>query len=723
MIKLSIRRNIWALIVATISFALAILCQLILFDKRDALSLWGAHTNEVIRLTTTFELSIVDLENSLRGYLITGKERYLKNFLEAGKDAQLNLAKLQALTLNNQREQERLEFIQRQLKEQIRLSQVCLTANTEHSAPLVQPAALEGRTERIELIKSACHKLAEEETDQLIKRRKYGKDLLTQNRWLAQLLGIFGVTCLAWFLFMTRRFYIQERKVTRELQQSNELFKTFMNNAPVSVFMKDASGRLVFANKKMEEVFKSKVESFLGKTELDWLPEEVAKPIMEFDQRVLNENRTITGDEHFPMENGQTQYWQSVKFPVVDSHGTRLLAGVSIDVSNRKRAEQQAAEQEALMRLIIDSIADAVIVTTETGEFLVFNPAASKLRVLNHATVKPELWNQYFELRLPDQNSLCPAEQLPNVRALKGEHVDEMEMSMLSVAGERLRVSISARPIKNDDGTIERCVVIISDITDRKSYELSLKEARDEAVKANQMKSQFLANMSHEIRTPMAGILGLSEFLSTHESLDSTAKEMAHDILLSAQALMHVVNDLLDLSKLEAGKMLIDKSPFDVAELVNSVVINISAGVRAKNLSNEIFIDPRIPQILLGDENRIRQALLNLAQNAVKFTDSGTVKLSLNLQSLSDDLVSIRFSVTDTGIGIDPSVQKDLFQPFVQADGSPTRRYGGTGLGLSIVKKLVELMSGEIGIESSAGQGSEFWFTVPLQTIQQTAIS
>jgi len=240
-----------------------------------------------------------------------------------------------------------------------------------------------------------------------------------------------------------------------------------------------------------------------------------------------------------------------------------------------------------------------------------------------------------------------------------------------------------------------------------------LRAALSLARQATELKSRFLANVSHEIRTPMHGILGMTELLLA-TPLDEQQRTYARAVMESGEALLELINDLLDISKIEAGRMHLEHSPFDPGALARSVADLLRVRATAKGLELNCWLDPKLPPRLLGDAGRLRQVLLNLVGNAVKFTERGQVRLRALVQAESPDKTTLHFSVEDTGIGIDPEQQTLLFESFVQGDGSSSRKYGGTGLGLTISKQLVEMMGGRIGVDSQPGRGSTFWFTVEL---------
>ncbi len=267
--------------------------------------------------------------------------------------------------------------------------------------------------------------------------------------------------------------------------------------------------------------------------------------------------------------------------------------------------------------------------------------------------------------------------------------------------------------IRDDSGQLTGFVTIVRDITLRKQAEDELRNAREKALEASRLKSEFIANISHELRTPLNGILGMCELILP-TSLDAEQTELFETMLESGKSLLEIVNGLLDFSKIESGKVKLESLDFDLKEMFEKQIEVIKFKIHKKDIYLKAELAPDVPTRLKGDPGKLGQVLLNLLDNAAKFTQQGGVTLRM---SLADQPATLRFEIIDTGIGLKEATISKLFQPFVQADGSTTRKYGGTGLGLSITKKLVELMGGQIGVTSENGKGSTFWIILPLELV------
>ena len=301
-----------------------------------------------------------------------------------------------------------------------------------------------------------------------------------------------------------------------------------------------------------------------------------------------------------------------------------------------------------------------------------------------------------------------------------GGFLDNFEAELTTAYGEKFWANLSGQVMEIDE--IRSVLIGVSDISDRKRGEDELRAAKDEAERATKSKSLFLATMSHEIRTPMNGVLGMLDLLST-TALTVEQDEMVRIIGDSASTLLTIIDDILDVSKIEAGKMHLERVSTKLSELLESTLDLVAARARDKDIEMAWLLDADVPDFIFGDPVRLRQILLNLLGNAVKFTQHGHVALKASLTGQDGSFISVRFEVEDTGIGLTEEQQARLFQPFSQADDSTTRRFGGTGLGLSICRRLVSMMGGDIGVTSRENSGSTFWFEVPLETAPQSQTS
>ena len=396
--------------------------------------------------------------------------------------------------------------------------------------------------------------------------------------------------------------------------------------------------------------------------------------------------------------------------------------------TERKGSEDKLRAQADLLQLTHD----AILVRELDGTILYWNRGAWEMYGFTEQQAIGQKSHDLLRTKFPK-----PLDEIEQELLLEGRWDGELTHSTID---DRTIVVASRWALKTDaQGQPSAVMEINNDISGRKEAEdrliraneelelrvqarttelvllnKELAAARDQAQSASRLKSEFVANMSHEIRTPMNGIIGMCNVL-LKTNLDERQRECAHAVKEAGNTLLVVINDILDFSKIEAGKIELEVLDFDPVRLVEGACELLATQASAKKLELMAFIDPSLAQILRGDPERLRQVLTNFLSNAIKFSERGQVVVRAVGQSEQDNSVNVRFSVTDKGIGIGEEEQQRLFQPFVQADGSITRRFGGTGLGLSISKHLVKLMDGTIGVESVKGEGSTFWFVVPLE--------
>ncbi|RMH61904.1 MAG: PAS domain S-box protein [Zetaproteobacteria bacterium] len=380
-----------------------------------------------------------------------------------------------------------------------------------------------------------------------------------------------------------------------------------------------------------------------------------------------------------------------------------LLLWISVTM----RRQQQISERlkEALQELEYQKYAldqhSIVAVTDQRGRITYANDKFCEISQYS----REELLGQ--DHRILNSGHHPPSFFAEMWRAIGMGHIWRGEICNRRKDGSLYWVDTTVVPFTGKGGKPERYIAIRTDITARKTMEQKLKRAHDEALESSRMKSMFLSTVSHEIRTPLNGIIGMGDLLLDTE-LTPQQQEFVAAIRASSESLLRIINDILDFSKFEAGQMEMDETDFSLLSVVEGSSVVVSHRSRNDRLALYSFVDPRIPPVLRGDPGRLRQVLLNLIDNAVKFTEEGCVVVRADLVSRSDDRVRVVFSVLDTGIGIDPETQAKLFQPFVQADGSATRKYGGTGLGLAISKHIVALMGGRFRWRASLARDRVF---------------
>ncbi|HEX8295976.1 MAG TPA: PAS domain S-box protein, partial [Chthoniobacteraceae bacterium] len=507
----------------------------------------------------------------------------------------------------------------------------------------------------------------------------------------------------------------KQKRAERVLKDREAEFRDLFDEAPVAYHELDNTGRITRVNKTELALLGYTAEEMEGRTVWEFIvPEDDAESV---PREIAGELRLEAYQRTFRKKGG-------TKVPVLMRHKVitdaagevRGMRSTLQDISALKRIERDLREAEEKYRSIFENAIEGIFQTTAEGAYMSVNPALASL--YGYAT-PDELMRTVTHI---GRQLYVDARRRQEFAALMTEKgaVSDFESAVYRKDRSVIWISERARAVRDVDGKLLYYEGTVEDVTARREAEEAIRKARDAALESVRLKSEFLANMSHEIRTPMNGVIGMAGLL-LDTSLTPKQRDFTQTICDSAEGLLTIINDILDFSKIEAGMLSFEEIDFDLVNAVEGSIELLAARAASKKIELASLVNSEVPVRLRGDPGRLRQVLTNLIGNAVKFTEEGEVIVRAELVDETEGDVQIRVKVSDTGIGISPEVQGKLFQAFVQADGSTTRKYGGTGLGLAICKQLVRQMHGELGVESEAGKGSTFWFTARFPKQQRRA--
>ena len=504
---------------------------------------------------------------------------------------------------------------------------------------------------------------------------------------------------------------ITESKQAEELLLNERaLFRTIIDLIPDAVYVKDTEGRKILANpQEVRLAGKRSEDEIIGKTDANLYPDAAARSGYAEDQFVIKSGKLILDAEGKLIDNEGKLHWLLVsKVPLRDLHGKITgLVGVTHDITSRKKAEDDLKQISTRLSLAARAGGVGVWDLDLVNDFLLWD---DQMFVLYGVERKYD--GQAKDTRLagihPD-DALLVEKQIQ--LAINGEKEFDTEFRVVWPDGSIHNIRALATVQRDNAGLPLHIIGTNWDITEQKRTEATLLIAKQESDSANKAKSEFLANMSHEIRTPLNGVIGFTDLL-LRTPLNKIQQQYAKNANTSGHSLLGIINDILDFSKIEAGKMELDWIKADIIELVELTSDIIKYHASQKNIELLLNIQQDIPRFATMDPTRLKQILVNLLANAVKFTETGEVELKVTFVKTDDLTGEFKFSVRDTGIGINAEQQKLLFKAFSQADGSTTRKFGGTGLGLTISNMLAEKMGSKIEVLSAIGEGSTFFFTL-----------
>ncbi len=519
---------------------------------------------------------------------------------------------------------------------------------------------------------------------------------------------------------------IERAEADSRLNETNRRYRQLIDGVKdYAIIQMDSEGRVTGWNSGAERIKGYSANEILGRhMSVFYPPGEITPEALEQELAVARESG-FAHDEGWRVRKDGTRFWASVTITPIHNDEGQITgySKITRDLTEKRAQEIELKRLVGVQKAILDNAGVAIITTDMKGFITLFNPSAERLlgyrsdEVIGKLTPaafldRDEVAEKARALAEELGVSVMPGLAMLSAKALRGG-VDTSEWTYVTKSGQRKPVMLTVTGIFDEAGTLLGLVGLAADLTEQKRYQTELVSARVAAERANMAKSSFLANMSHEIRTPMNAILGMTQ-LVLQGPLAPQQRSLLEKAFAGSHALLNILNDVLDYSKVEAGHMQLEVRELSLESLLANAASLFVHQAEQKALEFILDIPPDLPPQVLGDPLRLTQVLSNLLSNALKFTSEGSVTLSARSERTSAQMCRVRFSIADSGIGMNRSQIAQLFKPFTQADASVTRKYGGTGLGLSICKRLVELMGGVIEVRSTPGQGSEFYFDIDM---------
>ena len=526
------------------------------------------------------------------------------------------------------------------------------------------------------------------------------------------ILPVIVILPLATFLLaMIFENRIKQMTLMEDLQASEEQFRqVFMNSPAVQMILHPEDGRIVDVNKAASEFYGWSEDTMrqMRITQINPMPEEKIKEKIKY----VKQHKKGLFELRHRLASGDIRDVQIHSSSVMIG-GEELLFTIVYDITERNRSQKELKSERRMLRTVIDNMPATVYVKNLHLQKVLVNKM--ELEILGRSE-EEVIGKTDRDLYPAEEAALFEADDLRLLE--EGKPLINREEQIMTPRGEAVWLLTSKTPLYDDEGKVTGIVGVGRDITEKVENTQALEQAKEDAEKANKAKSEFLANMSHEIRTPMNAILGFSETLCERIEHPSH-RNMLQSVLSSGKLLLTLLNDILDLSKVEAGKMTIDPKPISMDSIIREMKMLYKGKADEKGLEIRTEKPEDFPEVIELDEVRVKQVLFNLVGNAVKFTQEGYIAIRMDFYPKGENTGELVMQVKDTGKGIPPDQQENIFEPFYQQDGQSTRQYGGTGLGLAITRRLVERMKGRIEVESTPGKGSTFTVRLPDMTVRK----
>jgi PAS domain S-box-containing protein len=678
---------------------------------------WQKHTYEVLNNLDDTIAGLVNAETGQRGYLLTGEESYLEPYRAAIKSIDQKIGELKTLSADNSDQQKRIQVLEPLVEKKLSELQLTIDLRKNQGSAAANRVVLGGSGKRwMDQIRAVVAEMTQEEQRLLKLRSQKAREGEVSSVRMILAGTVLSISLLVLCFGLLHRELSERKKMQEELAKREKWFSTTLGSIGDAVIATDMNGAVTFMNSVAQSLTGWRQADAIGKS-MDLVFEivnrETRHPVENPVKKVFREGKIVGLADHTILrsKDGKEFDIEDSAAPILTDIGEAFgVVLVFRDVTETKLDQQETSRQRQLLQLILESIADGVVVADSNGKFLLFNAAAEQILGFGATDGAPGLWADRYGTYLPDAKTPYPPDQLPLIRAMRGESVDALELFVRNskVPDGRL-LSFRGGPLRSEGGMPQGGVVVFHDISLQKQAQEALIQAKEDAERVSKFKDQFLSTMSHELRTPLNAVLGFSDLLTDERygPLNDRQQRYVAHIHTGGVHLLKLISDILDLSKIEAGKMEITREDVTVSSAFSEV---ISALYPLAEKKSQVLLQQAAPDLQVrADSLRFRQVLTNLVGNAIKFTPEHG-RIELVARQIDDQ---VRIEVRDNGQGIPPEQQERIFEAFVRLarTGSAAE---GTGLGLAITAKLVELHGSKLAIESQPGQGACFYFSLPL---------
>ncbi len=681
---------------------------------------WREHTYEVLNSLDNTIGRLSDTETGQRGYLLTGEEAYLEPYRAAIKNIDQTIGELKSLTSDNSNQQKRIRILEPLIENKLTELQRTIELRKSEGFAAANRVVLQGSGKQLmDQIRAIIAEMANEEKDLLRIRTQEANESVKRTSRTILAGTLVSISLLVLCFGLLNRELSERKRAQETLGKSEKRFSTTLSSIGDAVIATDMNGAVTFMNSVAQSLTGWSQTDATGKSMdlvFDIVNKETRRPVENPVKKVFREGKVVGLADHTILlsKEGKEFDIEDSAAPILTDTGERFgVVLVFRDITEMKLADEETKRQKELLQLILESIADGVVVADSNGKFLFFNAAAEQVLGIGATDTTPDQWSDHYGSYLPDALTPYPPNELPLVRAMRGETVDAVELFTRNakVPDGRL-LSITGRPLRSEDGALQGGVVVFHDVTLQKRAQEALVRAKEDAERTSKFKDQFLSTMSHELRTPLNAVLGFSDLLADERygSLNDRQRRYVTHIHTGGTHLLRLITDILDLSKIEAGRMEIVREDVSIDSAFAEVLgaLQPLADKKSQCLTQEV--EPSL--YVRADATRFKQVLMNLVGNAIKFTpEVGQIKLVARQVG-----GQVRLEVRDNGPGIAPEEQQRIFEAFFRLSqtGNATE---GTGLGLAITARLVELHGSKLEIQSKPGDGTCFYFSLPLLAI------